>query len=192
MRQRRLLKLLPYLAVALLTLVMAGAPAAAKIEIEPTRVMVVDVGGVLRDSVAATGIRKQMESIRASYQSKISAQEKALINEEKALGQQRSILAPEAFQKKAVEFRRRVEETQKKVQGQRRELDQIYNKAMTEVRNTLINVIAEMAKEAQARVVLDKRQVLMVENNVDFSAEALTRLNKALPQVKVTAAAAQK
>mgnify|MGYP003322288632 CR=1 FL=1 len=29
MRQRRLLKLLPYLAVALLTLVMAGAPAAA-------------------------------------------------------------------------------------------------------------------------------------------------------------------
>ncbi|MED5518169.1 MAG: OmpH family outer membrane protein, partial [Pseudomonadota bacterium] len=113
-------------------------------------------------------------------------------NEEKALGQQRSILAPEVFQKKAVEFRRRVEETQKKVQGQRRELDQIYKKAMTEVRNTLINVIAEMAKEAQARVVLDKRQVLMVENNVDFSAEALTRLNKALPQVKVTAAAAQK
>ncbi|MEC7674602.1 MAG: OmpH family outer membrane protein, partial [Pseudomonadota bacterium] len=184
--------LLPYLAVALLTLVMAGAPAAAKIEIEPTRVMVVDVGGVLRDAVAATGIRKQMESIRASYQSKSSAQEKALINEDKALGQQRSILAPEVFQKKAVEFRRRVEETQKKVQGQRRELDQIYKKAMTEVRNTLINVIAEMAKEAQARVVLDKRQVLMVENNVDFSAEALTRLNKALPQVKVTAAAAQK
>ena len=31
MRQRRLLKLLPYLAVALLTLVMAGAPAAAKL-----------------------------------------------------------------------------------------------------------------------------------------------------------------
>ena len=58
--------------------------------------------------------------------------------------------------------------------------------------NILINVIAEMAKEAQARVVLDKRQVLMVENNVDFSAAALTRLNKALPQVTVTAAAAQK
>ena len=112
-----------------------------------------------------------------------------MITEEKALGQQRSILAPEVFQKKAAEFRRRVEETQKKVQGQRRELDQIYKKAMTEVRNRLIKIIAEMAKEAQARVVLDKRQVLMVENNLDFSAEALSRLNKALPQVKVTAAA---
>ena len=178
--------------LASVALAVAGSPAAAKIEIEPTRVMVVDVSGVIRDSAAAIGIRKQMESIRASYQSKISAQEKALINEEKALGQQRSILAPEVFQKKAAEFRRRVEETQKKVQGQRRELDQIYKKAMTEVRNRLIKIIAEMAKEAQARVVLDKRQVLMVENNLDFSAEALSRLNKALPRVKVTAAAAKK
>ncbi|MEK9594715.1 MAG: OmpH family outer membrane protein [Rhodospirillaceae bacterium] len=154
------------------------------------RILVVDVSVVVRQSDAAVGIQKQMEAVRSKIQAGITAREKVLLKEEQTLGQQRSILAPDVFEKKAAEFRQKVDQAQRDIQAKRRDLDKTFNTAIGKVRKTLIEIIAAMAKESEAHLVFDKRQVLMMENSLDVSNEALTRLNKALPEVIVEMPAA--
>lgn len=149
------------------------------------RILVVDVAKTVRDSDAAIGIQKQMEEVRAKIQAAITVREKDLLKEEQTLGQQRSILAPDVFERKAAEFRQKVEQAQRDIQGKRKDLDKTFNGAIGKVRKTLIEIIAKIAKEAKAHLVFDKRQVLMIENSLDVSDDALARLNKALPEVQI-------
>ena len=149
------------------------------------RILVVDVAKTVRDSDAAIGIQKQMEEVRAKIQAAITVREKDLLKEEQTLGQQRSILAPDVFERKAAEFRQKVEQAQRDIQGKRKDLDKTFNGAIEKVRKTLIEIIAKIAKEAKAHLVFDKRQVLMIENSLDVSDDALARLNKALPEVQI-------
>lgn len=149
------------------------------------RILVVDVAKTVRDSDAAIGIQKQMEEVRAKIQAAITVREKDLLKEEQTLGQQRSILAPDVFERKAAEFRQKVEQAQRDIQGKRKDLDKTFNVAIGKVRKTLIEIIAKIAKEAKAHLVFDKRQVLMIENSLDVSVDALARLNKALPEVQI-------
>lgn len=149
------------------------------------RILVVDVAKTVRDSDAAIGIQEQMEEVRAKIQAAITVREKDLLKEEQTLGQQRSILAPDVFEQKAAKFRQKVEQAQRDIQGKRKDLDKTFNVAIGKVRKTLIEIIAKIAKEAKAHLVFDKRQVLMIENSLDVSDDALARLNKALPEVQI-------
>jgi Skp family chaperone for outer membrane proteins len=89
------------------------------------------------------------------------------------------------FEQKAAKFRQKVEQAQRDIQGKRKDLDKTFNGAIEKVRKTLIEIIAKIAKEAKAHLVFDKRQVLMIENSLDVSDDALARLNKALPEVQI-------
>ena len=56
---------------------------------------------------------------------------------------------------------------------------------MTEVRAALIEVITEIAREQGARMVLDRSNVVIVDSVLDFSDEALARLNQRLSTIAI-------
>lgn len=181
---------------AALLLSVAAAPAAAQAPSATaetsdggadaaTLIAVVDVQGTLRNSDAAREIQSRINERRQAYQRQVTEEEKALRTSEQDLQQQRATLAPEDYQQRLRAFRNRVTGVQKSVQERRRALDQAFTMAMNQVRDELVAVIAEIANERGAQVVLFKEHIVIAEKSLDISDEALRRLNERLPSVPV-------
>ena len=105
---------------------------------------------------------------------------------EQELGRQRSNLAPEAFEQKRREFEQQVADVQRSVQNRKRVLDQAFNESMKKLHETMLEVVAEVAGEQKASLVLAKQQVVIAEKSLDLTGSVLDRLNKKLPSVAVT------
>jgi outer membrane protein len=172
----------------ILGIVVLALPAPQAQAAEPlpqSRIAFIDVQGVLRASEAARTVRDQIEAQRARYQEEISKQERELRALEQDLVQQRSVLAPEAFQQRRQQFEQRVAEIQRAVQARKRQLDEGYAQSMEQVRVALVEIVADIAKERQATAVLSKSAIVLAEKNIDISEDALNRLNQRLTSVTV-------
>lgn len=145
------------------------------------KILVVDVPSVLSKSKAAQDIQKQLEGQRRSYQSQIASQEEKLRSAQVELDRQRGVLSQDAFEKKQKEFRDQVASVQKSVQEKKGDLEGVFNQSMGELRKAVVGVVAEIAKERKANLVLANQQVVLVEKSMDITEEVLTRLNKSNP-----------
>lgn len=170
------------LALTLLT----GAVTDARAEAKSAVIAVIDVQQIMAESSAAVSIQKQLDSQREVYQKEISSLEDKLRSGEQELGRQRTVLSQDAFEQKRKDFEKHVGDFQRNVQNRRRQLDQALVESTNTVRTNLIQIVADVAKEEGATVVLNKNAVVIVEKSLDLTAVVMERLNKKLPQVAVT------
>lgn len=167
--------------------IMAGIrPSLGATELEPPTIAVVDMQALLRDSEAARSIQEQLDAQREIYQREIGQQEEELRRAEQELAQQRTVLSPEAFAERRRDFERRMVELQRRAQEGKRALDKAYAESMTTVRDTLLQIIADVAAERNANIVLAKQQVVIVERSLDLTQQVMDRLNEALREVAVS------
>ena len=145
---------------------------------------VIDVQKVLRSSVAARSIRPQMEKLKADYQKRFKKSEAGLLKAKQDLERERAIL-PEGYAERRKAFERRVNDTQRQVQGVNRLLDGALANAMRKVHKTLRDITKELAQERSLQFVVPKRVLIFYEKRVDITQEVSRRLNKRLPRVKV-------
>jgi Skp family chaperone for outer membrane proteins len=148
-------------------------------------ITVVDVQGVMRASQAARMIHDLIEARRTAYHEAATADERRLRQVEQDLAQQRAALAPEAYQQQVREFQAQVVEVQRQVQLRKRALDEAFTAAMSDVRQALVSVVAEIAEERRIKLVLFKSQIVIAEKALDISDETLKRLDERLPSVAV-------
>lgn len=149
-------------------------------------IVVVDIQQIQQNAAAYEDIQRQLEAQREVYQEEISVQEEKLRSADQELNRQRAILSSEAFAQKRQEFDQQVADIQRAVQARKRALDQGYNNAMGQVRSALLQIVADVAGERKANLVLAKQQVLLVEQSLDLTDIVMERLNEKLPSVKVT------
>ena len=147
----------------------------------PLKILVVDIPNVLSRSKAAQDIQKQLEEQRRSYQSQIASQEEKLRSAQVELDRQRGVLSADAFEKKQKEFRDQIASVQKGVQEKKGTLEGGFNQSMGELRKAVVTVVAEIAKERKATLVLANQQVVLVEKTLDITDEVLEKLNKSNP-----------
>jgi outer membrane protein len=170
-----------------LGLYLLTSPASAQPEGDrATAVVVVDFSAVLRESAASRDIEAQIAEHRATYQAEFDTLEADLRRVETELTQARATLPADQFEQRRREFERQIIDAQRRAQVGRAALDEANDSAMREVRDTLYQVIAEIAKERQADVVLNKADVVIVDPQFDISEEAQTRLDARLSRVEVT------
>jgi Skp family chaperone for outer membrane proteins len=165
---------------------MAGQPRGALAELPASVVAVVDVQFILQEAAASKSIQKQLEAQRETYQNEISKQEDRLRAVEQELNRQRSVLSPDEFAQKRREFEQQVADVQRTVQARKRVLDQAFNESMTKVRDTVLQIVTEVAGEQKATLVLAKQQVVLAEKSLDLTSAVLERVNRKLPTVPVT------
>jgi outer membrane protein len=165
---------------------MAGQPRNASAELPASVVAVVDVQFILQEAAASRNIQKQLEAQRETYQNEISIQEDRLRAVEQELNRQRSVLSPDDFALKRREFEQQVADVQRTVQARKRVLDQAFNESMTKVRDTVLQIVTEVAGEQKASLVLAKQQVVLAEKSLDLTSTVLERVNRQLPTVLVT------
>ena len=71
------------------------------------------------------------------------------------------------------------------MQTKRQALQQTYNEAMTKVENAALQIIADVAKERKANMVVAKAALLYMEDGLDVTAEVTQRLDAKLPTMPV-------
>ena len=153
---------------------------------EPVPLAVVDFRGVLAKSNAALSVRKQLDIERSKYKEEFSDIEKKLRIAQQKLAKQRAIVTAEAFEKRARELKDKAREAQKRAQATNQLLKKSFDQSMDEIRKHLLKIIAEVAEETGAGVVLFRSAIVIAVKKLEISQEVLKRLNKKLPAVKVT------
>jgi len=147
------------------------------------RVGVVDLQLIMRDSVAAQGVRGEVETKQTGYRKEISGKEDELRGQREELQRQRTVLSPEAFAQREAEFAKKIEALQRDVAERNHKLDEILAGGMKQVQAATLKIVADIADARDVNLVLDKSQLLLVAKELDFSGEVLKRLNKELPKV---------
>ncbi|HTH97897.1 MAG TPA: OmpH family outer membrane protein [Stellaceae bacterium] len=162
----------------------AAAPAAAPAMPAPVP-MVVDSDLILQRSKAAQDVERQLSQAQQAYEKQLSARDAQLHQIQQDLVKQQAKLSPEAFEKKRRDFEQSVATFQNEVQTKRQALDQAYNNAIQKVRQALFEVVAEIAKERHANLVMVKSLLILYLPAYDATDEALQMLDKKLTTVKV-------
>ena len=151
----------------------------------PTVIVIADINQILRDAKSAKEVQAQIDRAMAGFSKQVSTSENELQQMRDALERERNTLAPDAFSAKTREYQQRFDALDRTVQGQRQALQQSYNEAMTKIENTALQIIAQIANEHKANMVLTRAAVLFAANNLDITAEVTKRLDAQLPTMQV-------
>ncbi len=163
----------------------AVTPGADAAKLQPAVIAYLDSQKILRESVAAASIRKQIDAYRTTYRGEIAASEKRLRKEEEELKRQRPILSAEAFATKRRNFEDSVATVQRVVQERTRMLDRSFSVAMREVDGAIRKIVSGLTAEWGFNIVVERRQILFAHRDLDITKAVLEKLNETLPDIKV-------
>ena len=115
----------------------------------------------------------------------LTNKQKKILDEEKKLIEQKKILSKEDYKKKLNELRSKVSSLQK----ERNNLLKSVAKERTEARNVLLKNLNPILKnymvEKKIRMVVDKKTVLLADDNLDITKDIVEQLNKKLKSIKL-------
>lgn len=163
----------------------AASPAPAGQPLPAPVIAVVDVQRILQESTAAKSVQTAIEAQRDAYQKEISALEGKLRSAEQDLVKQKTVLSPDAFNKRQTDFQKQVADLQRTVQTRKRALDQALDNAMVQVQKAMVDIVGEVAMEKGANMVLARHQFIIHATVYDQTDTVLKRLNERLPKVEV-------
>lgn len=151
-----------------------------------TSIAIVDLNMILTDSKAAKDATEQFEAIQKSTEDEIVASDKEMLDERNRLIEQQSVIAPEAFELKAKDFEKRLQNYNTEKQAKLRKLEGVLQKARNDILENVKPILEELSQELGVTVILEKNSVLLSANNMDITNDIVKKLNKKLPKIKVS------
>jgi len=148
-------------------------------------IVMVDMQQLVYNSKAGKGIQGQMDKQRQTFSKEVSQQEDDLQKARAELERQRAALAPDQFEAKGRQFQQRLQELDRSVQAKQKAWQAVYSEAMNKVEEGALQVVAEIAAEHQANMVIQKAAVIFGKDGFDITADAMQRLDQRLPAVTV-------
>ena len=140
---------------------------------------------ILNESAAGKKAQDQLKSKLESGIKALNKKEKSIQEEEKKIIEQKKLLKPEEYKKKVQALRSKVSVLQK----ERNNLLQSTSKQRSKARNILLKnlnpIIKEYMQEKKIRMVVDKKSLLLADENLDITKEIMSRLNKKLKSIKI-------
>ena len=115
----------------------------------------------------------------------LKEKEKKIQDEEKKIIQQKKVMAPEEYKKKVNELRSKVSSLQKERNSLLETIAKQRSKARNELLKNLNPIIKEYMQEKKIRMVIDKKSLLLADENLEITQEILKRLNKKLKSIKL-------
>lgn len=140
---------------------------------------------ILNESAAGKKAQDQLKRKLESGIKALNKKEKSIQEEEKKIIEQKKILKPEEYKKKVQALRSKVSILQK----ERNNLLQSTSKQRSKARNILLKnlnpIIKEYMQEKKIRMVVDKKSLLLADENLDITKEIMDRLNKKLKSINI-------
>ena len=130
---------------------------------------------------AQTNLKNKLEKGIKNIQDK----QKSIQEEEKKIIQQKKVIKPEEYKKKVKDLRIKVSNLQK----ERNSLVENVSKQRTKARNELLKnlnpIIEAYMKEKKIRMVIDKKSLLLADQNLDITKDIIGLLNKKLKSINI-------
>ncbi len=152
----------------------------------PTVAAVVDYQRVLQEAAASKSIAEQMDVRREAYHNEIEQQQQSLIEAERELAKQRSVLSQEAVNAKQKELEEEVQALRSLTEKRRQQLEQVSAEALSKVEVAMFEVLTNLAEDRGLNVILPTSQVLFFSRQIDLTDEVLAQLDATLSEVPVT------
>ena len=111
--------------------------------------------------------------------------EKAIQKAEKKIIEQKKLLSAEEYKKKVTDLRNQVASLQKERNNLLESVAKQRAKAKSELLKNLNPIIKDYMKEKKIRMVIDKKGILLADENLDLTQEIIELLNKKLKSIKL-------
>ena len=147
--------------------------------------VVIDMKRVFSKSDAWKKLQKDMQKIESDLKTDIEKEEKNLKKEQENLVAQKSVLSEEQFKEKQDVFRGKVNKTQTKIEGIRRELESTMAKGMQIIQNEAIRHLKEISAKEGYLLVFDAASTVIAADKINISDLVASKLNETLPSIKI-------
>ena len=140
---------------------------------------------ILNESNAGKKAQNSLKSKLEKGIKSVKAKEKSIQEEERKVIQQKKLIKPEEYKKKVDELRKKVSNLQKERNDLLENVAKQRAKARTELLKNLNPIISEYMKEKKIRMVVDKKSLLLADQNLDITKDIMDLLNKKLKSIKL-------
>lgn len=140
---------------------------------------------ILNESNAGKQAQKYLKEKLETGMKAIKKREKNIIEEEKKIIQQKKVISAEEYKKKVTDLRNKVSSLKDDRSKMLNEVGKQRAKAKAELLKNLNPLIQEYMKEKKIRMVLDKKSLLLADENLDITEDIIKLLNKKLKSIKL-------
>ena len=140
---------------------------------------------ILNESDAGKKANKDLQNQLDQGVKTLKDKEKKLQKEEKDIIQQKKLLSPEEYKKKITVLRTKVSSLQK----ERNSILESVSKKRRNARNQLLGALNPIVKnfmaEKNIKLVLDKKSILLGDENLDITKDIMVLLNKKMKSINL-------
>ena len=145
----------------------------------------VDFKYVLNESKAGKEAQVYLKKKLDNGVKNLKNKEKTIQDEEKTIIKQKKVISAEEYKKKVTELRKKVSSLQTERNNLLDSIAKQRSKARTELLKTLNPIIKNYMKEKKIRLVLEKKSILLADENLNITKEITDLLNKKLKSIKL-------
>lgn len=145
----------------------------------------VDFKYILNESTAGKEAQVFLKKKLNNGIKKLKEKEKQIQEEEKKIIQQKKVVSAEEYKKKVTELRGKVASLQKQRNKLLDDVAAQRAKARTTLLKNLNPIIKEYMEKNKIRMVVDKKAILLADENLDLTKEIIGILNKKLKSIKL-------
>ena len=145
----------------------------------------VDFKYILNESKAGKEAQIYLKKKLTNGIKQLKDKEKAIQKAEKKIIEQKKLLAAEEYKKKVTDLRNQVASLQKERNNLMDSVAKQRAKAKSELLKNLNPIIQDYMKEKKIRMVIDKKGILLADENLDLTQEIIELLNKKLKSIKL-------
>jgi Skp family chaperone for outer membrane proteins len=140
---------------------------------------------ILNQSDAGKKAQNYLKSTLDKGIKDLTDREKKLQGEEKKIIQQKKIISAEEYKKKIADLRIQVTSLQKDRNKLLETISRKRNKARSELLKALNPIVKSYMEEQKIRIVIDKKNILLGDENLDITKSIMTLLNQRLKTIKL-------
>ena len=140
---------------------------------------------ILNESVAGKKAQSFLKNKLETGIKNIKKKEKQIQEEEKIIIQQKKIISADEYKKKVTDLRTKVLSLQKERNKVLESVAKQRSKARKELLENLNPIIKDYMKEKNIRMVVDKKNVLLADENLDITKDIISILNNKLKSIKL-------
>ena len=149
-------------------------------------VLIVNLQYVVSQSKSGVSLRKQSEGLNKEVIELRDEVSNDLQAKGKKLEEDKTLLAPEVFQERLNSLQTEAESKQQELQTKVQKIQEAIQRASASIDSVMSPILPEIVNEKGAKILLDRQAILFGDPKLDISAEVVKRLNKRLPDIKVT------
>ena len=145
----------------------------------------IDFKYILNNSETGKKAQKFLKTKLENGLKNFKKEENKILEDEKKIIQQKKILSSEEYLKKVNELRKKVSSLQKERNGLLENIAKQRSKARNELLKNLNPILKEYMQENNIRMVIDKKSLLLADENLDLTNEIIKRLNNKLKSIEL-------